>query len=150
MAYWLMKSEPTAFSIDDLQAQKRALWDGVRNYQARNFMRAMQVGDLAFFYHSSCPEPGIVGVMEIMRAAYTDPTQFDPENHHFDPKSTLEKPRWDGVDVGFKKKLKAVLALGELRAMPGLEGLALLRQGNRLSVMPVTEEQWGVIKGRIG
>ena len=150
MAYWLMKSEPTAFSIDDLQAQKRALWDGVRNYQARNFMRAMQVGDQVFFYHSSCPEPGIVGIMEIVRAAYTDPTQFDPENHHFDPKSTPEKPRWDGVDVGFKKKLKSVLALGELRAMPELDGLALLRQGNRLSVMPVTEGQWAVIKQRIG
>jgi predicted RNA-binding protein with PUA-like domain len=150
MAYWLMKSEPTAFSIDDLQAQKRALWDGVRNYQARNFMRAMQVGDQVFFYHSSCPEPGIVGIMEIVRAAYTDPTQFDPENHHFDPKSTPEKPRWDGVDVGFKKKLKSGLALGELRAMPELDGLALLRQGNRLSVMPVTDGQWAVIKQRIG
>ena len=150
MAYWLMKSEPSAFSIDDLQARQEALWDGVRNYQARNFMRTMQVGDQAFFYHSSCPEPGIVGIMEIVRAAYADPTQFDPENHHYDPKSSPEKPRWDGVDVGFRSKLPAVLPLSELRALPGLDGLALLRQGNRLSVMPVTEEQWSIIRRRMG
>lgn len=145
MAWWLMKSEPTVFSIDDLAQRKTALWDGVRNYQARNFMRAMQVGDRAFFYHSSCPQPGIVGIMEIVKAAYPDPTQFDPEGHYYDPKSPADKPRWDGVDVGFKEKLPVLLSLGTLRDAEGLDGLALLRQGNRLSVMPVTDAHAEVI-----
>lgn len=145
MAYWLMKSEPSVFSIDDLETKKTSLWDGVRNYQARNFMREMQAGDQVFFYHSSCPEPGIVGVMEIVKTAYPDPTQFEPESPYFDPKSERENPRWSGVDVGFKKKLKKVLSLTELKAMPELAELALVRPGNRLSVMPVTAAEWKAI-----
>lgn len=149
MAYWLMKSEPSVFSIDDLAKKKRSLWDGVRNYQARNFMREMKLGDMVFFYHSSCPEPGIVGVMEIVKEAYPDPTQFEPESPYYDPKSSRDNPRWSGVDVGFKQQLKAVLSLTELKAMPALAELALVRPGNRLSVMPVDAKEWAAILKKI-
>ena len=148
MAYWLMKSEPGAFSIDDLKAapDKTTGWDGVRNYQVRNMMRdEMRRGDLAFFYHSSCPQPGIVGVVEIVREGYPDPTAFDPQDKHYDPKSDPEKPRWYQVDVRLKRKLKRVIALDELRAVPALRGMQLLKRGNRLSITPVSQAEWDTV-----
>ncbi len=151
MRYWLMKSEPDSFSIDDLQQRPKQTepWDGVRNYQARNMMRDdMKVGDQVFFYHSNCDVPGIVGLMEISREGYPDPTAFDPEDHHYDPKSDPDNPRWIHVDVKFKRKLKRVISLQELKqhaeAMPDF---ALLRKGNRLSVMPVEKAHWDYILG---
>jgi predicted RNA-binding protein with PUA-like domain len=150
MAYWLMKSEPDTFGIDHLQARGTALWDGVRNYQARNFMRQMQAGDQALFYHSNCKVPAIVGQMTISRggADYPDPTQFNPEHKYYDPKSTLDKPRWTGVDVTFDQKWPRVLPLSQLREMPELQDLALLRKGNRLSLMPLTDAEWQAILAR--
>lgn len=145
MAYWLMKSEPETFGIDHLAAQGVALWDGVRNYQARNFLRQMQVGDAALFYHSNCKVPAIVGQMTIVRAGYPDPTQFNPEHHYYDPKSSADNPRWTGVDVQFVEKWPQVLPLEQLRQMPELENLALLRRGNRLSLMPLTAAEWSAI-----
>lgn len=145
MAYWLLKSEPSVFSIDDLAARGSWLWDGVRNYQARNFLRAMQVGDEALFYHSSCAEPGIVGLMTIARAAYPDPTQFNPDSPYYDPKSSAEKPRWDSVDIRFSEKFANVLPLAALKAQPALADLALVQKGSRLSVMPVSAAEWKVI-----
>ncbi|MBK6757049.1 MAG: EVE domain-containing protein [Moraxellaceae bacterium] len=148
MAYWLMKSEPSVFGIEHLAQQGVALWDGVRNYQARNFLRQMKKGDMAFFYHSNCKVAGIVGLMRIAREGYADPTQFDPEHKYFEPKSTLDNPRWTGVDVEFVQKFEQTLSLTELKAMPELGDLALVRQGNRLSLMPVSEAQWNVILRR--
>lgn len=145
MATWLLKSEPSVFSIDDLQTRGTALWDGVRNYQARNFLRAMQPGDEALFYHSSCAEPGIAGRMTIVRAAYPDPTQFNPDSPYFDPKSPADKPRWDSVDVRFAEKFPRVIPLVELKAVPALAGLALVQKGSRLSVMPVSATEWQTI-----
>ncbi|MDO8329667.1 MAG: EVE domain-containing protein [Fluviicoccus sp.] len=147
MAYWLMKSEPSVFGIDHLIGRKVALWDGVRNYQARNFLRQMQKGDMAFFYHSNCDVPGIVGLMRIAKGGYADPTQFDPEHKYFDPKSTADNPRWTGVDVEFVEKFNGTLSLTELKTLPELAELALVRKGNRLSLMPVSEEQWRVMLG---
>lgn len=144
--YWLMKSEPDTFSIDDLKRKKREAWDGVRNYQARNFMRDdMRVGDGVFFYHSNCAEPGIAGLAEVASDAYPDPTQFDPESHYFDPASSRENPRWMLVDVKFVKKLKRVITLDELKTHASLAGMTLLRKGNRLSVMPVAATEWTYI-----
>ena len=145
MAYWLLKSEPSVFSIDDLQKRRTSLWDGVRNYQARNFMRDMKAGDQALFYHSSCPEPGIVGVMSIAKPAYPDPTQFNPESPYYDPKSPQDKPRWDGIDVSFSEKFSSVLSLTELKAVESLSRLALVQKGSRLSVMPVNATEWKTI-----
>jgi len=148
MSYWLMKSEPGAFGIDDLARRpgQTEPWDGVRNYQARNMMRdGMKVDDQVFFYHSNCDEPGIVGIARIVREAYPDPTAFDPEHKHFDPKSRPDQPTWLMVDVGFVRKLKRTITLTELKDRPELEGLPLIRRGNRLSVMPVTAEQWRYI-----
>jgi predicted RNA-binding protein with PUA-like domain len=148
MNYWLMKSEPDAFSIDDLQAmpKKTEHWDGVRNYQARNMMRdQMKKGDLIFFYHSNCKVPGIVGIAEVVKEGYPDHTAFDPEGKYYDPKSDKENPRWYMVDVKFKRKLKRVISLEELKGLPQLEGMPLVRKGNRLSVMPVAEEHWKAI-----
>ncbi len=146
MAYWLMKSEPSVFGIDHLAQRQVALWDGVRNYQARNFLRQMQIGDEAFFYHSNCKEPGIVGLMTIARAGYADPTQFDPEHKYYEPKSTIDNPRWTGVDVAFGQKFTHTVTLTELKTIPELADLALVRKGNRLSLMPVSAEQWRIIK----
>ena len=151
MNYWLMKSEPEAFSIDDLARapQKTTCWDGVRNYQARNMLRdQMKKGDLAFFYHSNCEVPGIVGIVEIVREGYPDHTAFDPEDHHFDPKSDAKNPRWFMVDVKLKKKFSRVVSLRELKACTNksLSGFQLLAKGNRLSVMPVTALQWNFIE----
>jgi predicted RNA-binding protein with PUA-like domain len=148
MKYWLMKSEPGEFSIDDLASRPRQTehWDGVRNYQARNMMRdGMKTGDLVFFYHSNCETPGIVGIARIVREAYPDHTAFDPENKHFDPSSDPEKPRWLMVDVQFVRKLKRTITLAELKDGPELQGLALIRRGNRLSIMPVEEAAWDFI-----
>jgi predicted RNA-binding protein with PUA-like domain len=145
MATWLLKSEPSVFSIDDLHARGTALWDGVRNYQARNFLRAMTVGDEALFYHSSCAEPGIVGRMTVVRTAYPDPTQFNPESPYYDPKSPREAPRWDSVDVCFVEKFPHVLPLTLLKTLPALAELALVQKGSRLSVMPVSPHEWQAI-----
>ncbi len=148
--YWLMKSEPNEFGIDDLRTRpsKSEPWDGVRNYQARNMMRdEMKPGDQAFFYHSACEEPGIVGVMKIAGKAYPDPTAFDPEDKHYDPKSDSESPRWFLVDVKFVRKLKRTISLSELKEHDALAEMVLLRRGNRLSVMPISEKDWNYILG---
>ena len=148
MAYWLMKSEPDAYSIDDLERDGREPWDGIRNYQARNMMRDdMRIGDEAFFYHSACKEPAIVGVMKIASEPYPDPTQFDPESKYYDPKSKEEDPRWCLVDVEFVRKLPSPLSLRDLKTHPELEGMILLRRGNRLSIMPVDKEHRDFILG---
>ncbi len=144
--YWLMKSEPSEYSIDDLAHDKRAPWYGVRNYQARNFMRdVMQPGDAVLFYHSSCPEPGVAGLAEVAGTPYPDITQFDPKSHYFDPKATEEKPRWMLVDVIFKKRFPKVVSLAELRVTKSLKNLVILRSGNRLSITPVTKREFEVI-----
>ena len=148
MQYWLMKSEPEAFGIDDLfqRPQQTEPWDGVRNYQARNMLRdEMKTGDQVFFYHSNCDEPGIVGIAQIVRDGYPDYTAFDPDNIHFDPKSHPDKPSWYMVDVQFVRKLKRTISLRELKLKTELAELALLRRGNRLSIMPVNEQQWQFI-----
>jgi len=141
--YWLMKSEPDAFSIDDLKKKGQEAWDGVRNYQARNFMRdGMRVGDKVFFYHSNCAEPGIVGIAQVATDAYPDPSQFDPKSKYFDPASSRDNPRWMLVEVKFVKKLKRTITLKELQSDAALADMALVRKGNRLSVMPVGAEEW--------
>ena len=148
MCYWLMKSEPSEFSIDDLREcpEETAPWDGVRNYQARNMMRdEMQPGDRAFFYHSNCTEPGIVGIVEITKAGYPDPTAFDPRDQHYDPKSDPNHPRWFLVDVTFVGKLNRALTLAELKAQETLAELPLVRRGNRLSIMPIKAAEWEFI-----
>lgn len=146
MAYWLMKSEPEAFSIDDLARRKREPWDGVRNYQARNFMRdAMKVGDGVFIYHSNCAVPGIAGVAEVAGDSYPDPTQFDRGSKYHDPASTPEQPRWWLVDVAYVDTLPRVVSLEELRAMPAMEDSPLVRRGNRLSILPITAGQWRAV-----
>ena len=152
MAYWLMKSEPDVFGIDHLVAcpDQTEPWDGVRNYQARNMMRdEMKVGDQVFFYHSNCDEPGIVGIMEVVKESYPDHTAFDPEQKYYDPKSDPDKPRWFMVDVRYRRHLRRNIPLNELKqyADGTLEGMPLVRKGNRLSIMPVTEEQWDFILG---
>lgn len=148
MRYWLFKSEPETFSIDALQkrAKQTEHWDGVRNFQVRNLLRdEIKVGDKAFFYHSSCTPPGIVGTMEIVKAGYPDFTAFDPESPYYDPSSTKEKPRWFMVDVKFIKKFSSMLTLDEIKAHPLLEKMPVTRRGNRLSITPVTKEEWDVI-----
>ncbi len=148
MAFWLMKSEPDAYGIDDLKRDKREPWDGIRNYQARNMMRDdMRVGDKVFFYHSNCKEPGVVGIMKIASKPYPDPTQFDPDSKYYDSKSDPDNPRWILVDVAYVKKLKRTITLTEIKAHPELDDMILTRKGNRLSVMPVTEDEWEVILG---
>jgi predicted RNA-binding protein with PUA-like domain len=142
MNYWLMKTEPDEFSIDDLKRKKSEPWSGVRNYQARNYIREMRAGDAVFFYHSSCAEPGVAGIAEVAAGAYPDPTQFDPRSDYFDAGSKREEPRWSLVDVKFKRKLKRVIPLTELKGRKELKDLALVRPGNRLSVLPVTKAQW--------
>lgn len=142
MAYWLMKSEPSAYSITDLERDRQTYWDGVRNYQARNHMRSMQLGDEAFFYHSNCSTPGIAGVVKIVKTAYPDHTAFDPNDIHYDPKSRPDCPRWEMVDVRFVFAFKKILSLTQLRAEPSLGEMLILRRGNRLSITPVTIEEW--------
>ena len=141
MNYWLMKSEPEVFSISDLERMKVSGWDGVRNYQARNFMRAMKKGDRALFYHSNADPPAIVGEMDIVREAYPDPTQFDPKNGHYDPDSPPGAPRWSQVDVGFARVFRKSLILDEIKRLKPLQSMVLLKRG-RLSVQPVTPKEW--------
>jgi predicted RNA-binding protein with PUA-like domain len=147
MRYWLMKTEPDEFSIDDLSKKKIEPWTGVRNYQARNFMRDMKPGDGVFFYHSSCEVPGVAGIAEVATEAYPDPTQFDRKSDYYDAASKREEPRCSLVDVRFKRKLKRVIPLAELKDRRELEGFALLARGNRLSVLPVSKAQWDFILG---
>ena len=148
MRYWLMKSEPDEFSIDDLQRVGSEPWGGVRNYQARNFMREMKRGDGVLFYHSSCAVPGVVGLAEIANEATPDPSQFERKSDYFDAASKREEPRWDLVDVGFKRKLSRTITLDEIREQADRLGdFALIRRGNRLSVLPVTATQWKLILG---
>ena len=145
--YWLMKIEPAECSIDDLARlpTQTVPWTGVRNYQARNFMRdAMQVGDGVLYYHSSCAEPGVAGLAEVVRTAYPDATQFDPASPWFDPKSTPDKPRWLNVDVRLLRKTR-LLPLARMRAEPALQGMVLLRPGSRLSITPVTPQEWQAV-----
>jgi predicted RNA-binding protein with PUA-like domain len=151
MKYWLMKSEPDEFSIDDLAKAKGQTtpWFGVRNYQARNFMCEMQVGDRAFFYHSSCAEPGIAGIVEVSRLAYPDASQFDPKSEYYDAKSPRDKPRWQNVDVKLVRKTR-LIPIAELRGTRGLEDMVTLRRGNRLSVTPVTPAEWKIIEKLAG
>ena len=145
--YWLMKSEPTSFSFEALAKSKNATnhWDGVRNYQARNYMREMRVGDKVLFYHSNCDQPGVVGLAEVARAAYPDHTQFERGNIHYDPKATREKPIWDMVDLRAIKPLRKPVPLDVLRQTKGLEKMVLLRRGSRLSVQPVSPNEWKII-----
>ena len=147
MNYWLMKTEPEAYSWDDLKNKPNStdFWDGVRNYQARNFMRDMKVGDKVFFYHSQINPPAIVGIATVVREAYPDPTQFDPESKYFDPKSKTEDPRWSVVDIRSEAEFADPVTLPELRDIPDLEEMVLLRKGSRLSVQPVTEKEWKII-----
>ena len=151
MNYWLMKSEPDVFGIDDLKSRpdKTEPWDGIRNYQARNMIRDdMKKGDLAFFYHSNAKEIGIVGIMKIVKAGYPDHTAFDPTGKYYDPKSNPDNPRWYMVDVKFVRKFKRVITLDELKQhADALDDMATLRKGNRLSINPVTEDQWNYILG---
>jgi predicted RNA-binding protein with PUA-like domain len=143
MNYWLMKSEPDVYGIDDLARDKREPWDGIRNYQARNMMRDdMKIGDEVFFYHSNCKEPGIVGIMTVASEPYPDPTQFDKKSKYYDAKSSPDNPRWCLVDVAFVRKLKRTITLSELKETKGLDGLILTRKGNRLSIMPVDTKHW--------
>lgn len=149
MNYWLMKSEPDVFSFEDLKKRpkKTEPWNGVRNYQARNFMRdEMKPGDLILFYHSSCEVPGVAGIAEVASKPYPDSTQFDPESDYFDPKATLEVPRWFLIDVKFHQDLKKHVALVELKQQKKLAEMRLLQQGNRLSILPVTREEFEFIK----
>lgn len=145
MAYWLMKSEPDTYSIDDLAAQRKKTdhWDGIRNYQARNFIRDdMKKGDLALFYHSNCESPAVVGVVEIVREAYPDHTAFDPNEKYFDPKSDPDDPRWLMVDVKFRKKFRQPVTLKAMKSEKKLGDMRLVQRGNRLSIMPVEKAEW--------
>jgi predicted RNA-binding protein with PUA-like domain len=149
--HWLMKSEPDVYSIDDLQREGQACWDGVRNYQARNIMRdRMQQGDLVLFYHSNAKPPGVAGVARVCREAYPDHTQFDPSSEYHDPKATGERPRWFMVDVEFVEKFPELLPLPELRDDPALEGMPLLKKGQRLSVQPVDKEHFRHVLKKAG
>ena len=146
--YWLVKSEPSCFSLDDLRHSPSQItsWDGVRNYQARNFMRnQMRLGDQVFFYHSNCKVPGIVGIVEVVRESYPDFTAFDPNSEHPDLTSSIENPRWFMVDVRFKEQFDTIISLEKLKQYPELEEMILLRKGNRLSVLPVKPSEWSFI-----
>jgi len=146
--YWLMKSEPSCFSIDDLRQapNKTTCWDGVRNYQARNFMRdSMKIHDKVFFYHSNCTPPGIIGIAEVVSEAYPDYTAFDPTSDHPDSNSTPDKPRWFMVDIRFIEKFQSLISLEQLKSYPEIATMQLLRKGNRLSVLPVSKFEWDFI-----
>lgn len=148
MQYWLMKSEPDTFGIDDLAARQDGTehWDGVRNYQARNMMRdQMRAGDKVLFYHSACKTPGVAGIASVVREVYPDHTAQNPESKYYDPKASAENPRWFMVDVKFERKLKRLIPLKELKENSALEGMALLKKGNRLSIMPVEAKHWQAI-----
>lgn len=148
MRYWLLKSEPTSFSIDDLvkAPKKTTCWDGVRNYQARNFMREMEIGDQVFFYHSGVEPPSIVGIAEVVKKAYPDHTALNPNDHHHDPKATPANPIWEMVDIKLVRKFDQPLSLDDLREVAALQKMELLRRGSRLSVQPVTAAEWKTIE----
>ena len=144
--YWLMKSEPNVYGIDDLERDGSAPWDGVRNYQARNFMRdEMKLGDKVLFYHSNTKPPGVAGIAEIVVESHPDPTQWDKKSHYCDPKSSKDDPRWFLVDVGFVSKFPSVVPLDELKETPGLEEMLVIKRGMRLSVQPVTKQQFDIV-----
>ncbi|MBU3018028.1 EVE domain-containing protein [Paraglaciecola agarilytica] len=148
MQYWLFKTEPDAFSIDDLAARPNQTehWDGIRNYQARNFLRdQVKQGDKVFIYHSSCKDVGIAGLAEVLKEAYPDHTQFDPESHYYDPKSSPDNPRWVMVDVKFIEKFPDVLALKKIKTMPEISEVGLVKKGHRLSIMPVNEQEFSAL-----
>ncbi|HWA81880.1 MAG TPA: EVE domain-containing protein [Fimbriimonadaceae bacterium] len=147
MRYWLMKSEPETYGIDDLErAGKPAMWEGCRNYVVRNYFRdEMSDGDMAFFYHSNASPSGIVGTMKIVGEAYPDPTQFDPQSHYYDPKSPRGNPRWLLRDVLYISRFPRIVSLAELRTIPGLEEMLVVKKGQRLSVMPVTAKEWEIV-----
>ncbi|HEX9743784.1 MAG TPA: EVE domain-containing protein [Nitrospiraceae bacterium] len=147
MRYWLMKSEPSAFSIQDLRKvrNRTTCWDGVRNFQARNFMRAMNKGDQVLFYHSSADPPAVVGIAEVVTEAYPDDTAFDPKDIHYDPKSTPGRPLWDMVDIKLVRIFPRPVGLDQLRREPGLKRMEVLRKGSRLSVQPVRSEEWRIV-----
>ena len=144
MNHWLMKTEPDEFSIDDLKARKTEPWSGVRNYQARNFIREMRAGDGVLFYHSSCEVPGVAGIASVVAAAYPDPTQFDPKSDYFDEKSRKEAPKWWHVDVKVTKKTP-LLSLAAMRAAPEIQSMRVLQRGNRLSITPVSDDEWNAV-----
>jgi len=144
-----MKSEPNAYSIETLEKEKVTIWDGIRNYQARNFMRKMEIGDQAFFYHSNCKPPGIVGLMEIIEKNIIDPTQFDKNSKYYDPKSDKSKPRWDCVKVQFLSKSKEIISLQKLRLLFNEEQLLVVKKGNRLSIIPVLEKSANLIISKL-
>lgn len=144
-AYWLMKTEPEAFSIEDLERKGREAWDGVRNYMARNYMREMQKGDLVLFYHSNAAPPGVAGISEIVAEAHPDPTQFEPKSKYYDPKSKPAEPRWSLVDVGFVERFANLVSLDVLKAEPSLSDMVVVQKGSRLSVQPVTKEQFKTV-----
>lgn len=149
MAYWLFKTEPDSFSIDSLRTQKVSPWEGVRNYQARNWLRdQVKQGDKVLIYHSSCKNIGVAGIAEVVREAYVDHFAFDPASDYFDPKSNPEAPRWVMVDVAFVRKTKRLIALSELKLLPELVDLPLIKKGNRLSIMPLSEREWQAILTR--
>ncbi|MGY5540681.1 EVE domain-containing protein [Vibrio brasiliensis] len=146
MAYWLFKTEPDTFSIDTLRTQKVSCWEGVRNYQARNMMRdQIKMGDLVLIYHSSCKKVGVAGIAKVVREAYPDHFSFDPESDYYDPKSTPDSPRWVMVDIEFVRKTERLIPLSVMKAMPELENMPLVKKGNRLSIMPVSELEWSAI-----
>ncbi len=149
MAYWLFKTEPDSFSIDSLRTQKVSPWEGVRNYQARNWLRdQVKQGDKVLIYHSSCKNIGVAGIAEVVREAYVDHFAFDPASDYFDPKSNPEAPRWVMVDVAFVRKTKRLISLSELKLLPELVDLPLIKKGNRLSIMPLSEREWQAILTR--
>ncbi len=142
-----MKSEPSTFSIDDLKQKKRSIWDGVRNYQARNYMRdEMKKNDIILFYHSSCEVPGVVGIAKVIKESHPDPTQFDKKSKYYDPKATPENPRWFLVEIEFVEKLNKAITLQELKGCKGLENLPVVKKGNRLSINPITDSEFLIIK----
>jgi len=147
IAFWLVKTEPDECSIDDFaRAPETPIrWDGVRNFQARNFLQQMAVGDLVFIYHSSCQHIGIAGIARVSASAYPDPSQFDPESPYHDPRSTTASPRWQAVDMLFQQRFARILPLGDIKSLDGLDGLPLVQRGSRLSVMPVTPRQWQIL-----
>ena len=148
-SFWLMKSEPDAYSIETLEKERETIWDGIRNYQARNFMRKMEIGDKAFFYHSNCKPPGIVGLMEIVNKNIIDPTQFDMNSKYFDSKSDKFNPRWDCVKVKFLFKSKEIISLQELRSLFNEEELLVVKKGNRLSILPVLKKSANLLISKL-
>ena len=149
MAHWLLKTEPEAFSLDDLKARGREPWDGIRNYRARNFLRQMRVGDEVFIYHSRVPVPGIVGIARIVAEAHPDPTQFDPQSPYYDAGSSPADPRWDLVDIAYLAHCVPAVSLESLREMPEFADNPLVRKGNRLSIVPISESQWQAVLARV-